>query len=295
MERIRRNECEIIGSILYKIHFISLSIAFIACAVVSAADLKASNIYYAEDGVIRESLALKNIDFENKIEITKGLISNFYGRSDSDKSSYIKHVINEIDSGASLEADAKEMEYGGFFASGSNSGALISYAFDSGKAKTGYFNQITSAREEIISNDCRYQSAFGATPEGLYSQASGIPMDDDSSFEHDIWLRYLNKGCQIKSYLITGQDKSDADYPVNYFWSSYAVSNSIHAEMGMSMNVREGNRDAEFQLKGTSSELSDKFAPINGEPCHLDKIWKTSPFYALGYTKTLTMDYEIDI
>lgn len=265
---------------------------------VSAADLHSSNSYYTRGAVVSEGVNVHNADYASAIGISPDILFEvFAGCLDSDKAGSIADGIVIDKAGNSLSAgfeiSAENLHCGGIVLAGCENYAIMSYDFNSGRSQTFYSNPITSVSEEIAADGCLYQSEFATSSRGVYSTGNGIPIEDKNGFEHDISMKHANKLCKIESYLFTSEDKSSAGCPLDYYWSASVGSNGYYAETGINLEVAEGNRDAEFQLKGTSSELDDKYAPVGGSPAQLEAVDEISPFYSLSVSKDLYMKYEI--
>lgn len=274
-----------------------------ACSLVVngaiAADLTVTSTYYTSGAEVREDLNLRNTDYLNSIYIDQRFLgSEFSGNGDGNAPNHVEHDISIITNqpfGASLKVDAENFDYGGYFQTEGNGGVDFSYAFDSGQAQAEIRNQFASLREIIATDASRYQSTIASSSKEQYLQGIGSPIDGGkSSFTSYMVLEKLGKLCRIDAYLSTGDDKSQADLPVEYTWITSGAVNENYADMGVNLKALEGNRAADFQLKGISSELSDKYSPLNGKAAHLDAVVGANPFYALRVSKELDMKYEIN-
>jgi hypothetical protein len=266
---------------------------------VSAADLTVSNTYFTSGAGVLEGLNLKNADYTESIYIEPGiLVSEFAGQNDGDAPARVAHEVlikGNQPLGAILNVDAKKLNYGGFFQAGSDNNVELNYIFDSGRAQAECHNQLASVRELVAADASKYQSTLASSSQELYLQGFGSSIGGEkSSFTGDMVLEKLGKLCRIDSYLSTGDDKSKSDLPVEYTLNSFADSSKNYADMGINLKVLEGNRAADFQLKGMSSELSDKYSPLNGKPAHFEPVDTTNPFYSLRVSKELDMKYEIN-
>jgi hypothetical protein len=197
--------------------------------------------------------------------------------------------------GAGLKIDAEDLGYSRSISGGESNSIVFSYSMGSGIAQADYFTPTSLYKEDISLVNNKYNSDLAVFDSQSYSFGTGqSTVNGPSSFKHDISMIYLDKYCDIKSSLKTGNENPVA-HPISYEWSGYSSQRNF-AVAGISMDVIPGNRTVVFGITGDGTIFRNRFSP--------DKKNDTYPAYfnANGLlnnntrvaSKTLIMQYRLN-
>lgn len=235
----------------------------------ASADVQTSNTYYAGGSSVEEGVSLKNMDYTNTVQISPGQVASVSSGVPSGDAGTAKFgdsiSINHGSCGAALSVDAKDLSYSRLLEAGNANVAKFSASFGSGLSHSRYFDSTTSVIEKVRSKNNLYQTIFGATLGGTFSNSVGVAVRDvPSSLSYDITLDHAGKSSKIEAKLVTGQAVSGRP-PINCFMNVFEGSNQEFAEVGTKLKAENGNRPVDLSIIGTSEALSDK----HSGPSHL--------------------------
>lgn len=270
-------------------------ILLFAVAIVSG-DVSVQNQYFTTGSESFEDIYLHGMDYSNSVTITQASYSADSEAHVSDQShepifddAVVMHHKGGVQ-GASLELNSMDMNATRSIYGGESDSVSYSYFINGGIAQIDYLTPFSLYSEDITLVNNEYSGRFGVFDNDAYSSGNGVGTskeDSPGSLKHVISLLYLDKYCNINSYLNTGAAKSRND-SVRYTWSGYS-SQRDSAIAGIRMNVTPGNSLTEFGIHGNSSILEDKYSPdrINDTyPAVFDDGSTSSPM-------TLIMQYKL--
>lgn len=284
-----------------------LLILLFAAAIVSG-DVSIQNQYFTTGSESFEDIYLKGMDYSNSVTITQAsysadssaIVSNQSHESIFDDDVVMHHMGGV--QGASLQLNSMDTNATRSIYGGESGSVSYSYLINSGIAQIDYLTPFSLYSEDITLVNNEYSGRFGVFDNDAYSSGEGVGTSKDDSpgsLKHVISMVYLDKYCNINSYLNTGAAKS-GNAPVRYTWSGYS-SQRDYAIAGIRMNVTPGNSLTEFGIHGNSSILDDKYSPdrINDTyPAVFDDGSTSSPMtlimqYRLNKTGPVGVDNEV--
>jgi hypothetical protein len=282
-----------------RIYNLTLVILF-AVSIVSA-DVSLHNSYSTSGSESREEIYLHDMQYSNSASISSSAFSANSQASADDKSKAANFqddaYMNSIGGtqGAGLKIDAKDLGYTRSMGGGQSNSISFSYSMGSGIALADYFTPTARYDEALSLVNNTYKSDLAVFDSQSYSFGTGhSPVDDPSSFTHNVSLIYLDKYCVMNASLETGA-KNLGTHPLSYDWSGYSSQRNF-AVAGISMNVIPGNRTAEFGIEGDGTIFRHKFSPDPKNESYPAKFDTSGRLNGTTYvtSKRLIMQYRLN-
>jgi hypothetical protein len=259
------------------------------------------NSYSTDGSESHEEIYLHDMQYSNSASVSSSAFSASSQASADNKSKAANFqddvYLNSISGmqGVGLKIDAEDLGYTRSISGGQSDSISFSYSMGSGIALANYFTPTARYDEALSLVNDTYNSDLAVFDSQSYSFGTGhSPVDDPSSFTHNISLIYLDKYCVINSYLKTGSEKL-VRHPLSYEWSGYSSQRNF-AVAGISMNVIPGNRSAEFGIEGDGTIFRNKFSPDKKTEWYPAKFDTKGRLNNTTYVKekTLIMQYRLN-
>lgn len=286
--------------------FLSI-VSLISIISIASADVRLQNTYATTGSETQEGIYLHGVDYSNSAAIyqTSYTASSKTSPSKSANDSRVEDIAymktGDGDQGAGLMIDASILNYTRTIAGGESNSIVFSYLADSGNVQLDYFTPLSRMTEDISLNNNSYKGDFAVFNTKSYSLGKGeCVVDAQSSFKHNITMRFLDKFSEIRGFLNTGEENAGS-FPLKYKWTGYS-SQRDSATSGMNIEITPGNRSATSWINGKSSIMAPKFSPdeINGTykyPLTINEegkmLWKDG-VWRYSANRTLVMQYRLN-
>lgn len=252
---------------------LSILIIFLIFVGAASADIRTSNTYYTDGATVTEDVFLRNIDYNNVVDINVARIassatgSNSSGSMNSEFSDAVRVSSAEKGPlGAELGIAAKEVSYSKSLYAGvdlsseestTNNYIKFNYGLDSGVEHATFFNKYTAVDETLTSENNIYKASYTVDPNSVFLDGYGSRFsfeDEDSKFDYNIQLRHMGLWANTNAYLKATKINDNETTPVVYAWNvGVSSEESKYAESLFNMSFVAGDRQVEAMITGSDS------------------------------------------
>jgi hypothetical protein len=279
---------------------LSILIIFLIFVVFASADIQTSNSYYTEGATVSEDVFLRNVDYNNVIDINVARIalSGAGSNSTGSNSSEFRDAVSVSSAedgllGAELSISANELAFAKSLYTGidmstedgnANDYIKFSYGFDSGVEHASFFNRYTTVDETLTSENAIYTANFMVDPNSVVLDGYGSRFsfeDEDSNFDYNIRLSQMGLWADTNAFLVATKINDNESTPVVYAWNvDVSSEGSEYAESLFNMSFVAGDRQVEAMITGSDSTGFLATVPIadsKGNPNPLGTPWTIAP------------------